>query len=85
MHVRVSHDITFTRLHVAPLSLRVCLGRTTKGHSDLCRQRALDKLFDTPEGQRRIAAANERINLFSAKGIGQPDQAPRFHGRRSAL
>ena len=37
-------------------------GRTTRGHSDACRARIVDCLSKSPEGQRRLAAADERAN-----------------------
>ena len=35
-------------------------GRTTKGHSNACRERIMGELMKTPEGLRRINAADER-------------------------
>ena len=55
-------------------------GRTTKGHSDECRQRITDELSKTPEGLRRISAADECINRSIAEDIERQDQAPHVHG-----
>ena len=55
-------------------------GLTTKGQSDECRQRITDELSETPEGLRRISAADERINRSVAEDIERQDQAPHVHG-----
>jgi len=44
--------------------LRYGPGRTTKGHSDACRQRIVECLSGTEEGLRRLAAADERANHY---------------------
>ena len=53
---------------------------TTKGHSEICRQRIIDELIKTPDGQRRIAAADERINRSIAEDVEAQDRAPHGHG-----
>ena len=37
-------------------------GRTSRPHSNVCRQRLMTELAKTPEGQARIAAASERLD-----------------------
>ena len=44
-------------------------GRTAKGHSDACRSRIVAELSKTPEGQRRLEVADERINRSFAEQI----------------
>ena len=46
-------------------------GRTTKGHSDACRQRIVAELQKTPEGRRRVDAAEERQHRSVAEELEQ--------------
>ena len=55
-------------------------GRTTKGHSDACRSRIIVELSKTPEGQRRLEVADERINRSIAEQIEDQDRVPPVHG-----
>ena len=55
-------------------------GRTTKGHSDACRARIVGELAKTPEGQRRLQAADDRVNRSIAEHIEEQDQVPPVHG-----
>ena len=55
-------------------------GRTTKGHSDACRTRIIAELSKTPEGLRRLNAADERVNRSIAKQIEEQAQLPPVHG-----
>ena len=57
-------------------------GRTTKGHSDACRSRIVAELSKTPEGQRRLEAADERVNRSIAEQIEDQDRVPPVHGGR---
>ena len=47
-------------------------GRTTKGHSDLCRKRIVAELMKTPEGQRRVQDADERVEGAPRAGMQEP-------------
>ena len=53
-------------------------GGTTKGHSDACRARIVAELSKTPEGQRRLSAADERVNRHITEI--HEDAAPHVHG-----
>ena len=53
-------------------------GRTTKGHSDACRARIVEELSKTPEGQRRLSAADERVNRHITEA--NEESAPHVHG-----
>ena len=55
-------------------------GTTTKDHSDACRSRIIAELATTPEGQRRLQAADERINRSLAKHIEEQHRVPPVHG-----
>ena len=55
-------------------------GRITKGHSDACRSRIVAELSKTPEGQRRLEAADERVNRSIAEQIEDQDRVPPVHG-----
>ena len=55
-------------------------GRTTKGHSDLCRRRIIDELMKTPEGLRRIQNADERLTRTLAEHVEAQAQGPQDHG-----
>ena len=55
-------------------------GRTTKGHSDLCRRRIIDELMKTPEGLRRIQNADERLTRTLAEHVEAQAQGPQGHG-----
>ena len=54
-------------------------GRTTKGHSDACRQRIIAELSKTPEGLRRVSAADDRMVRTVAEHI-EEQQVPHAHG-----
>ena len=49
-------------------------GRTTKGHSAICRKRILVELAKTAEGQRRISNATVRLDKTVAE-LGEPHRA----------
>ena len=59
-------------------------GRTTKGHSDACRERIIAELQKTPEGRRRVDAAYERQTRTIAEEVEEKRddavQAPPVHG-----
>ena len=59
-------------------------GRTTKGHSEACRERITNELMKTPEGQRRIAAAENRMNRSIAEHI-EEHADPHGHGGGDAV
>ena len=54
--------------------------RTTEGHSDRCRERIIDGLMKTPEGQRRVEVVNERVTRAIAEQIEAADIRPQSHG-----
>ena len=49
-------------------------GRTSAGHSKLCRDRIMNEMSKTPEGRIRIAAAAERLD-FTVSELGQQHRA----------
>ena len=49
-------------------------GRTSAGHSKLCRDRIINEMSKTPEGRIRIAAAAERLD-FTVSELGQQHRA----------
>ena len=56
-------------------------GRTTKPHSQECRDRIVEELAKTPEGQARIKSATERAEKSVAEHIEQ--QVPSAEGEKS--
>ena len=65
-------------------------GRTTKGHSDACRERVINELLKTPEGQRRVQAAEDRAVRSTAEHLEEvlgprTDQPPPVHGGKMPM
>ena len=57
-------------------------GRTTKGHSDQCRQRIMKALATTPAGMERIQAAAGRAKVFLEHLADQDKEVPAQGGMR---
>ena len=57
-------------------------GQKTKVNSEACRYRMLAELAKPPEGQRRLQAADERLNRSVAEQIDEQDRVPPVHGGR---
>ena len=60
-------------------------GRTTKGHSQVCRERIMGELMKTPEGLRRINAADERGIRNIAEQAEESSQVPPVHGGQGMM
>ena len=56
--------------------------RPTMGHSDACKARIIEELKKTPEGLRRVANAEERINRTIAEQIENQEPHGHWGGRR---
>ena len=50
-------------------------GRTTVGHNDECRKRAVDSMKDTAVGRERISVARKREDDFLARAVQHSDAA----------
>ena len=59
---------------------RYGLRTSSKSHSNACHERIRSELAKTPEGQRRIAAAEDRLNRSIAEQIEVQDLASIGHG-----
>ena len=60
--------------------LRYGPGRTTKSHSDSCRDRIIARLLETPEGVHRVRSVTERLDRTLAEYVEHAQQPRPSHG-----